>query len=123
MLQRIVGRRDVTAGLIVVLLAFLAYWLCASRFDAGRPDIFYLAKAFTEGRTWLDVRPGPWDVIAVGGRFYVPFAPFHSVAFMPFAAVFGPVTLDRWEAAIDAALAAIDIGLCWLLLGRLGVSR
>jgi hypothetical protein len=117
----LIGRRDVTAGLVIVCAAFLAFWLCAVRFDAGRPDIFYLAEAFTKGRVWLDGPLGPWDVIAVGDRYYVPFAPFPSIAFAPFAAVFGAVSLDRVEAAIDALLAAVDCGLLWLFLGRLGV--
>jgi len=122
-IRSLAGRRDVTAGLVIACAAFLVYWLCARAFDAGRGDIFYLAKAFTEGRTWLDFRPGMWDVIFISGHYYVPFAPFPSLAFAPLAAVLGAVTLDRWEAVIDAALAATDIGLCWLFLGRLGVSR
>jgi hypothetical protein len=115
--------RPVATGLLIVALCGLAYWLTNQWFDAGRADFFYLAKAFLEGRTWLDFRPGPNDVIIVGSRYYVPFAPFPAIVFMPLAAVFDPVTLDTWESGIDASLAAIDIGLCWWLLGRLGVQR
>jgi hypothetical protein len=118
-----VHRRDLTAGLVVVGLSWLVYIFCARGYDAGRSDLFYLAKAFTEGKTWLDFRPGPWDVIPIDGRFYVPFAPFPSVLFAPLAFLLGPITLDRWEAAIDSTIAAIDVGLCWMLLGRLGVAR
>ena len=123
MIRFLLRRRDVTAGLVVVGLSWIVYLFCARGYDAGRGDLFYLAKAFTDGKTWLDFRPGPWDVIAIDGRYYVPFAPFPSIVFAPFAFVFGPVTLDRWEAAIDATIAAVDVGLCWMLLGRLGVAR
>jgi hypothetical protein len=36
-------------------------------------------------------------------------------------AIIGPATADQWETGINAALAAIDVGLGWWLLGRLGV--
>ena len=79
---------------------------CANRgFDAGRGDFFYLADAFLHGRTWLDVRLGPYDVILVGGRFYVPFAPFPAIALMPLVALIGPVTADQFESGINAVLA------------------
>jgi hypothetical protein len=123
MIRQLLLRRDVLAGAVVATASLLVYLLCAAGYDAGRGDIFYLAKAFTEGRTWLDFRPGPWDVIVSDGRFFVPFAPFPSMAFVPLVAVFGPVTLDRWEPAIDAFVAAVDVGMCWILLGRLGVAR
>jgi hypothetical protein len=123
LIRAFIIRRDLTAGLVLIGASWLVYWFCARGFDAGRGDIFYLAQAFTQARTWLDFRPGPWDVIAIDGRYYVPFAPFPSIAFAPFAAVVGAVTLDRWEAVIDAVLAAFDVGLLWALLGRLGVAR
>jgi hypothetical protein len=123
LLLRFAARRDVTGGLVVVGLSWIVYLFCARGYDAGRGDIFYLAKAFTEGKTWLDFGLGPWDVIPIEGRFYVPFAPFPSILFAPLAFVFGALSLDRWEPVIDSTIAAIDVGLCWMLLGRLGVSR
>ena len=74
-----------------------------AQFDAGRGDFFYLADAFLHGRTWLDVVLGPYDVIAVNGHFYVPFAPFPAVALMPLVALVGPVTADQWESGVNAA--------------------
>ena len=111
------------AGLVVVAISALAYWLCNRYFDAGRGDFFYLADAFLHGRTWLDVRPGPNDVIISGGHFYVPFAPFPAIALMPMVAVLGAVTADQVESGINALLAAAGVGLCWMLLGRMGVER
>jgi hypothetical protein len=108
-------------GVGAVAVSFLIYALASLRFDAGRPDFFYLADAFLHGRFWLDRPFGPWDNVIVDGRVYVPFAPFPAITFAPLVALIGPVTADRWEQVIDSAIAAIDVGLCWWLMGRLGV--
>ncbi len=121
-----IGRRPgraVTIGLALTEAAFVVYWLCDRYFDAGRGDFFYLADAFLHGRTYLDFRPGGNDVIIVGGRFYVPFAPFPAIALMPLIALIGPVTADQIESGINAALAAGCVGMGWWLVGRIGVAR
>ena len=114
---------DGLIGLGVVAVSAVIYWLCARNFDAGRGDFFYLADAFLHGRTWLDFRPGANDVIIVGDRFYVPFAPFPAIALMPLVAIIGAVRADELESGINALLAAGGVGLCWMLLGRIGVQR
>lgn len=114
-------RRPVIVGLSLVGLALAAYWLSNRSFDAGRGDFFYLADAFLHGRVWLDVRLGPNDIVVVGERVYVPFGPFPAIALMPLVSIIGPQTADQWESGINAALAAAGLGLCWWLLGRLGV--
>ena len=48
-------KRETTAGLALVAVSALIYWLADRDFDAGRGDFFYLADAFLHGRTWLDV--------------------------------------------------------------------
>jgi hypothetical protein len=115
--------RATRVGLLVVAVSFVAYWLADRSFDAGRGDFFYLADAFLHGRTWLDFVPGPYDVIVDGARYFVPFAPFPAVALMPLVALIGPQSADAWEPGINAALAAASVGLCWWLVGRLGVRR
>ena len=110
-------------GLIVVALSAVLYWLANRSFDAARGDFFYLADAFLRGRTWLAAPLGPNDVIPIDGRFYVPFAPFPAIALMPLVAVIGPVTADQLESGINALLAGTSVGMCWWLLGRVGVSR
>jgi hypothetical protein len=110
-------------GALLVAVSFLIYWLCNRFFDAFRGDLFYLADAFLHGRTWLNVELGPNDIVPVGDRVYVPFAPFPAILFMPIVAFTGPVVADQWETGINAAIAAFDVGLCWWLLGRIGVSR
>ena len=57
------------------------------------------------------------------GTFYVPFAPFPAVALMPVVAVLGAVGADQAESGINAVLAAMGVGLCWVLLARIGVRR
>jgi hypothetical protein len=113
--------RGVLAGFAVVLGAAIVYWLSNRFYDAGRGDFFYLADAFLHGRTWLDVRLGPQDVIVRNGHVYVPFAPFPGIALMPLVAVVGPQVADAWETGINAAFAAASVGLAWWFAARAGV--
>jgi hypothetical protein len=106
-----------------VAMAALIYWLSAHNFDSGRDDFFYLADAFLKGRTWLEAPIGPNDTITLNGHYYVPFAPFPAILFMPLVAVFGPQTVDQYGAEINALLAAVAVGLCWVLMGRMGVRN
>ena len=115
--------RATVVGFGVVAVSMVLYWLSNRVYDAARGDFFYLADAFLHGRPWLDVQLGPWDVIPVDGRYYVPFAPFPAVALMPLVAVVGAVRADQLEPGINAMLAASGVGLCWWLLGRIGVGR
>ncbi len=116
--------RATWVGLGIVAVSAVVYWLANRHFDAGRGDLFYLADAFLHGRTAIDVRLGPYDVIpAADGRFYVPFAPFPAVVLMPIVAIAGPVVADQLEPGINALLAAFGVGMCWWLLGRVGVRR
>jgi hypothetical protein len=108
-------------GVAAVLVALVVYWLSARLFDAGRPDLFYLADAFTHGRVWLERGLGPADVIVIDGKVYVPFAPFPAIAFIPLVALIGPALAHAWEPLINAGLAAVDVGLVWMPMGRLGV--
>ena len=95
--------RATAVGWLVVLVSAVLYWLAARDFDAGRGDFFYLADAFLHGRTWLDFRPGAIRRDHLGGRFYVPFAPFPAIALMPVVAVLGAVGADQVESGINAA--------------------
>ncbi len=114
-------RRLLAFGVAAVAVSFVIYALASLKFDAGRPDFFYLADAFLHGRFWLDHPFGPWDNVLVGDRVYVPFAPFPALAELPLVAIFGPARLDQWEQVVDSAFAAIDVGLCWWLMARVGV--
>jgi hypothetical protein len=120
---RSVHVRSAAVGLAVAALAAVVYWLSNRQFDAGRGDFFYLADAFLHGRTWLEFRPGPWDVIVIGDRTYVPFGPFPAIALLPIVLLLGPVQADLIETGINALLAAGGLALAWMLLGRIGVQR
>jgi hypothetical protein len=113
--------RATIVGILVAIVAMTIYWLSNRYFDAGRGDFFYLADAFLHGRTWLEFRPGANDVIIVGSKVYVPFAPFPAIALMPLVAVTGAQVADQWESGINAGLAALDVAVGWWLLGRIGV--
>ena len=116
--------RATVVGVTLVAVSALVYWLSNRSFEAGRGDFFYLADAFLHGRTWLERPPGLWDWIPGGpNQFFVPFAPFPAIAFMPLVALIGPTTADQLESGINALLAASSVGLCWMLTGRLGVKR
>ncbi len=115
--------RSTVIGLGLVVASAVVYWLADRGFDAARGDFFYLADAFLHGRTWLLFQPGPYDVILIDGHSFVPFAPFPAIALMPLVALVGPVTADQWESGVNAILAASGVGLCWWLLGRIGVPR
>jgi len=117
------ARRAILVGWGIVFVSALIYWLCNRQYDAGRGDFFYLADAFLHGRAWLPGALGPNDVIVVDGHYYVPFAPFPAIALMPLVALIGPVTADQVESGINATLAAAGVGLCWWLLGQIGVRR
>ena len=123
MTRRLPLDRPVLVGVGLVVVSFVIYWFCARDFDAGRGDFFYLAEAFLHGRTYLLFQPGPYDVIIVDGRFFVPFAPFPAIALMPVVAILGAVTADQVESGINAALAAAGVGMAWWLVGRMGVKR
>jgi hypothetical protein len=127
--ERRLPGRDVWVGLALTAVAALVYWLSNRLFDAKHGDFFYLADAFLHGHTWIDLSAVPPasigvnDVILDGSRFYVPFAPFPAILFMPLVAIVGPVTADIYESGINAALAATCVGLGWWLLSRIGVRR
>lgn len=123
MTRRLPSDRPVLIGVALVIASFVIYWFCARDFDAGRGDFFYLAEAFLQGRTYLLFQPGPYDVIIVDGRFFVPFAPFPAIALMPVVAILGAVTADQVESGINAALAAAGVGMAWWMVGRMGVKR
>jgi hypothetical protein len=117
-----VRRRSVIVGAATLLAAFLVFWLSALNFDAGRPDFYYLADAFLHGRTWLERALGPYDVVIVGDRIFVPFAPFPAFVLAPFVALAGVAQAIAWEPVVNAVLATAGLALLWRLGGRLGVG-
>ncbi|TAJ98906.1 MAG: hypothetical protein EPO36_13850 [Chloroflexota bacterium] len=114
------------AGLVVAALA--AYWL------PGSVRIYnhfvWQAAAFLDGQAAI-----PWPVPgnnfqdffpltdAAGNRTgfgLLPFPPLPAIVLMPFVALWGLATDER---AVSVVVGAIDVGLCWWMLGRLPVDR
>ena len=108
--------------MVLLGTAAAVYWLTARDFDSGRPDFYYLADAFLHGRTWLEQALGPYDVVIVGDRVFVPFAPFPAFVLAPLVALAGVAPPIAWEPAVNALLATAGLGLLWRLAGRLGVA-
>ncbi len=121
MIETLRRRRGPLALIALLVVSTGVYWLSAWKFDAGRPDLFYLADAFLHGRLWLERALGPYDVVIVGDRVYVPFAPFPALAFLPLVAAVGPAAATAWQPLLNALLAAAGLGLCWWMLARIGV--
>lgn len=122
--EPVVSRRGYVAlvAALVLFVAFEVYLGSSSGARSGRPDFFYLADAFLHGRTWLAQQPGPWDVVVIEGRTYVPSAPFPAVALAPFVALLGPQAAATWDPVINALLATAGLALLWQLAERLGVA-
>jgi hypothetical protein len=114
--------RDLVAPVGLLAVAFFLFYVSAFRFDAGRPDFFYLADAFLQGRTWLERAFGPLDVVIVGERVYVPFAPFPAFVLAPLVALVGPTVAASWQPVVNSLLATAGLALLWRLAGRLGVE-
>lgn len=112
-----------TAGVTVGLVATILFIFFNGWVIPGRLDFFYLADAFLHGRTWLTFQTGEWDVIPIDGRFYVPFAPFPALLFLPLVAGIGPAGAGHLSQILDAILAGASVGGMWLFATRIGVRR
>jgi hypothetical protein len=120
------------AGIALALAAFGVYRLTfveryydhfvwqASAFLEGQVGIRYpvLATAERLGNAFFQ------DVLPIGRvsgteRALIPFPPLPAVILVPFVAAFG---LGADDQLIFTAVAAVDVALCWWMIGRLGVS-
>ena len=119
-------------GLALAVAAFAVY---RSTFVERYYDHFvWQASAFLEGQAGIRYpvlndaeRFGNYffqDVLPIGRasgseRALIPFPPLPAVLLMPFVAAFG---LRADDQLIFTAVAAVDVALCWWMIGRLGVS-
>jgi hypothetical protein len=120
----------------LVALALAAFWLPGS--ERWYNHFVWQAMAFLQGRAVID-----WPVNQGGfpnGNDWMqdvyplreltgnpsttgallPFPPLPAIVLMPFVAIWGLATDIR---AVSVALGAVDVGLAWWALGRLGVRR
>ncbi len=122
MIETLRRYRGLVVPAVLLLGAAITYWWSAHDFDAARPDLFHLADAFVHGRTWLEQALGPYDIVVIGERVYVPFAPFPAIVLAPLVAIVGPQAAIAWEPVVNSLLATTSLALLWRLVGRLGVA-
>ena len=120
----------VVAGLALAVVAFAIY--SATRIDRVYDHFVWQAAAFLEGQAAIrypvDAAPGApmgnWffqDVLPVVtgdgvARGLLPFPPLPALILLPFVAAFGLATDDQ---LLFTTLAAVDVAICWWMLGRL----
>jgi hypothetical protein len=121
----------VAAGVLLALAAFGIYM--ATQTDRFYDHFVWQAEAFLDGLAEIrypvferdgalgnfffqDVLPvAPIDGVERG---LLPFPPLPALFLLPFVAVWGVMTDDQ---TIFTALAAIDVAICWWMLGRLRI--
>jgi hypothetical protein len=120
------------AGIALAAVALGIY--LATRVDRYYDHFVWQAAAFLEGqpaiRYPVGSSPGSFgnwffqDVLPVAStdgvpRGLIPFPPLPAVLLIPFVAVWGLGTDDQ---TIFTILAAIDVAICWWMVGRLRVA-
>ncbi len=123
----------IAVGCLLALVALVVYGLThtdryydhfvwqAAAFLEGHAAIRYPVEASADlpGNAWFqDVLP----VVTSDGvaRGVLPFPPLPAIFLLPFVAIWGLAADDQW---IFTILAAIDVAICWWLIGRLPVGR
>jgi len=128
------ARRSPAIGLLLVALAAAVY--LGTQVPGRYYDHFvWQASAFLEGKAAIRY---PVDASAAGPgnalfqdvlpilssdtspRGLLPFPPLPAVVLVPFVAIWGLATDDQ---TIFTILAAIDVGLCWWMLGRFRIRE
>ena len=120
-------------GLGLAVIAFAIY--AVTRVDRVYDHFVWQAAAFLEGQAAIrypvDSAPGAplgnWffqDVLPVATsdgvpRGLLPFPPLPALVLLPFVAVFGLATDDQ---LLFTTLAAVDVAICWWMLGRLRID-
>jgi hypothetical protein len=121
----------IAVGLLLALLALTVY--SSTRVDRYYDHFVWQAAAFLEGQ--VAIRYPVEGVVGVSGNWYfqdvlpvatsdgvprglLPFPPLPALILLPFVALWGLMTDDQ---AVFTILAAIDVAICWWMLGRLAV--
>ena len=114
-------------GTALVLVAFVVYTIALN--DRYYDHFVWQASAFLEGQAAIRYpvpgNEGFQDVLPVAPidgipRGLLPFPPLPAIVLLPFVAIWGFGTNDQ---LVFATLGAVDVGLCWWMLGRLRVRR
>ncbi len=121
----------VAVGILLALAAFVIYM--ATQTDRVYDHFVWQAEALRDGLAEIRYpvfgtggQPGNsffQDVLPIGRidgteRGLLPFPPLPALLLLPFVAIWGVLTDDQ---TIFTALGAIDVAICWWMLGRLAV--
>jgi hypothetical protein len=130
--DRVARAAWLAAGVALAIVAFAVYSI--TRIDRYYDHFVWQAAAFLEGQAAIrypvgsgTLGIGNWyfqDVLPVapaGGaeRGLIPFPPLPALLLVPLVAIFGLATDDQ---AFFTALAALDVAICWWMVGRFGVG-
>ena len=123
-------RRSAIAVGVVIALAAAGIYL-ATRTDRFYDHFVWQASAYLEGQVAIRY-PAPAGPGTIGNAFFqdvlpvatidriprglLPFPPLPAVLLLPFVAIWGLATDDQ---TIFTLLAALDVAVCWWMLGRL----
>lgn len=129
---RLDRRLDLVAGVLLVVVALGIY--LATHTDRFYNHFVWQASAFLEGQAAIRYPVGSMadhlgnaffqDVLPVASsdgvpRGLIPFPPLPALILVPFVAVWSLATDDQ---RIFTALAAVDVAICWWMLGRLRIK-
>jgi hypothetical protein len=129
---RLDGRLDLAVGVLLAVIAFGIY--LATQTDRFYDHFVWQASAFLEGQAAIRY-PVAATAGNVGNAFFqdvlpvassdavprglIPFPPLPALILVPFVAAWGLSTDDQ---TVFTFLAAIDVAVCWWLLGRLRIQ-
>ena len=129
---RLDRRRDLVVGVLLVVVALGIY--LATHTDRFYNHFVWQASAFLEGQAAIRY-PVSSTADSLGNAFFqdvlpvassdgvprglIPFPPLPALILVPFVAVWGLATDDQ---RIFTALAAVDVAICWWMLGRLRIK-
>lgn len=107
--------RQLKISAVFVLIAFAVYYVSALKTHQYLNYFMPLANSFLHLK--LDVNPQPYlnELVPVDGKYFVVYPPAPALVLLPFVAIFGPGFNQRIASLI---IAALSIGLFYLLLGR-----
>jgi hypothetical protein len=121
----------VAVGVLLALVAFAIYM--ATQTERFYDHFVWQAEAFRDGMAAIrypvyatETSPGNsffQDVLPIGQvdgveRGLLPFPPLPALLLLPFVAIWGVLTDDQ---TIFTAVAAIDVAICWWMVGQLQV--
>ena len=121
----------IAVGVGLAIAAFAVY--SATRVDRYYDHFVWQAAAYLEGQ--VAIRYPVEGIVGVSGNSYfqdvlpitstdgvprglLPFPPLPAVVLLPFVALWGLATDDQ---AIFTIFAAVDVAICWWMLGRLPI--